>query len=131
MKAFRTNFAKDIVDQISDYKSQLNKFKTVRNVLPAIELEKFLKVSRDFHLTIKDIEGWERGKEYDIVTFDRNLYDIIDDIEGPTAPHILFEGVHHRMIYCGDMKMKMLWNFKDFEDDGARDVDNRHIQNEF
>ena len=122
--SFRANFAKDIVDQISDYKSQLEKFKTIKHALPAIVLHNFLNIiSRDFHLTIKDIESWEIGKEYDIVTFDRNLYDVVGDIKGRHDPQIFFKGVHHRMIYCGNMKMKMLWNFTDFKDEGARDVE--------
>jgi len=78
------------------------------------ELYSWIELQKHLHLTLKDLQELEVGKEYDVVIFDRNfdeqIWDKFNEFQ-VYQPEEIFKNSHHKIVYKGNMHWDIIFSF--------------------
>lgn len=95
------------------------KLDATSGALPVLELYTWIELNRGLHLTLGDLMGWEVGKTYKVVMFDRNFeeYHIWDNTKQntPYEPEDFFQQNEMDIVYHGNMEWTLNMKWGEFE----------------
>lgn len=108
--------------------SRTNELKNESKADESLSWDDWFATSRTYHLTIADVENWDRRESYDLLCFDRNVLDLTycNELGVSTDPATYFRAAYKIRASYIDGEWRFI--FPEFNDDDRDQFQEFHIE---